>query len=423
MRMGMSQWLVSSVGSLAVLAACSCGDSGTGGGGTGGTGANAGEGGVGNNNGGDGGVGNNGGDGGVGNNGGDGGIGGGGAPPLNEDCSTATPVSLAPGDVAKFSGTIDEMTGNELNSSCVDGEFNNPDTWGDLTYQLTLTGACSLNVRTLGASDTEVSLRSMCSEDPLTDADFCANATSAGERLLLHMEAGSYTLTVQGEPGDFDLEIDCGVPTCGDFVSNPGEECEDGNTQPGDGCNASCVIEDADPSLEDCSAAEAGAAKLIGPGTTFIPAAAPLPTTLGALNNANGSCQLDPSIFGPDYTYAADHVYRVRSTVTGTMTITVGLGLDGVPSCGPDVDVEPALPYPAGCWDRSLYVRQGTCGAGTELDCSEDDSFWKPEVVTFAVVPNTGYFVFVDGWLAAVDGTDLVERGSYTLKVDLTAAN
>jgi hypothetical protein len=44
-----------------------------------------------------------------------------------------------------------------------------------------------------------------------------------------------------------------------------------------------------------------------------------------------------------------------------------------------------------------------------------------PEVVTFAVVPNTDYFVFVDGWLAAVDGTDLVERGSYTLKVDLAA--
>ena len=30
---------------------------------------------------------------------------------------------------------------------------------------------------------------------------------------------------------------------CGDAVVNGGEECDDGNTDPGDGCDASCLLE------------------------------------------------------------------------------------------------------------------------------------------------------------------------------------
>ncbi len=48
-------------------------------------------------------------------------------------------------------------------------------------------------------------------------------------------------------PGDraapYRIEITIIVPTCGDGVVELGEECDDSNTAPGDGCDASCQLE------------------------------------------------------------------------------------------------------------------------------------------------------------------------------------
>ncbi len=339
---------------------------------------------------------------------------------MNEDCNSATQITLNLDDAVTFQVPITPATGNEIDSYCVDFDEDVPDTLGDLVYELTVVEACTLNIQTTGMGNTEFSLRTVCEEDEF----FCLNVNpTAGERYLGHQVPGTWSLVVQGDPGDYTLDISCTTPICGDFVQNPGEECDFGDTANGDGCDQNCNIEDPDPAVEDCNAATAGAAILVGMGVTFIPNMANgFATTLGALENEHGSCNFDPTIFGVEYTYAPDHVYRIRPTVSGTFTATVGLGFDGVPLCGADVMLEPALPYPAGCWDRSIYARQSNCTSGMELDCSESNEYWVPETISFPVTANTDYFVFVDGWLAGGPvGEELgFNAGPYTIRVEIT---
>jgi len=51
-------------------------------------------------------------------------------------------------------------------------------------------------------------------------------------------EPGASTLTV----ANADL-AGCAAPVCGDNILDPGEECDDGDTDNGDGCDATCAIE------------------------------------------------------------------------------------------------------------------------------------------------------------------------------------
>jgi cysteine-rich repeat protein len=41
------------------------------------------------------------------------------------------------------------------------------------------------------------------------------------------------------------------VARCGDGVLSPGETCDDGNTEPGDGCSATCQIEECGNGVRD----------------------------------------------------------------------------------------------------------------------------------------------------------------------------
>jgi cysteine-rich repeat protein len=330
---------------------------------------------------------------------------------MNEDCETAQPLSLAPGGELTIPFTITEMTGNEVESFC-DG--NDPDATADLVYEVTTSGTCSFFAATSGMVDSEIIVRSVCDVE-----QFCRNADpDGGDGLALNLTAGTYFVIVQGDPGEHTLSLECAVPICGDAVLNAGEECDDGNLANDDGCDSNCDIEDPDLSVEDCAAAEAGAAVVLSPGLTFVPGMTPLATTLGAVNNATGSCMVQPD--GVDTTGSPDHVYRVRVTQAGSLTITLGNGLDSVPFCGPDEAIEPRFPYPAGCWDRSLYVRQADCeNPVAEIACDDFGEYWQTESVTFAAAPNTNYFVFVDGWAAFTNGDDSYDRGIYTLEFDL----
>jgi cysteine-rich repeat protein len=46
-------------------------------------------------------------------------------------------------------------------------------------------------------------------------------------------------------PGACTEECTCeGQPFCGDGILDPGEECDDGNNEDGDGCSSSCEVEE-----------------------------------------------------------------------------------------------------------------------------------------------------------------------------------
>jgi hypothetical protein len=92
------------------------------------------------------------------------------------------------------------------------------------------------------------------------------------------------------------------------------------------------------------------------------------------------------------------------------LTVKIGYEADGVTSsCALD-------PNGVNCWDRSLYVRTGTCGAGVEVACSDDiEDGNAPEEVSVAVVPGNSYWVFVDGY-----DDQFYSYGPYNLHIELT---
>jgi cysteine-rich repeat protein len=48
----------------------------------------------------------------------------------------------------------------------------------------------------------------------------------------------------QGSVADYTIDLSCAtLPACGDFTVDYGEECDDGNTTNGDGCDANCEFE------------------------------------------------------------------------------------------------------------------------------------------------------------------------------------
>ncbi len=347
--------------------------------------------------------------GGLGGAGGSGGSGGG--IPEGETCDfTFRPIVVAL-DVHEFAtGEISASSTNDVESTCTDYDPNVDDHWSDVVYEVSIQQACTVDFT---VESTEMNLELSFREDCLVDQFYCMNLVQGigTEHMKFHVEAGTYYVVVQGDvPGAYSLHIACDTPVCGDNVLNPGEECEDGNASAGDGCDPSCAIEAADPAVEDCAAASGGSPHNIVAGSQFLPASG-LGTTLGALDNEHGSCQWTPS--PPDESYSADHVYKIRAQVDGEAVVTLGLGLDGLPMCGP---AEPDAPYPNGCYDRVLYVRESDCAGGVELACSDSVDWFDSEVATFNMVAGVDYYVFVDGWLSGY-GFDV---GQYALKVDFT---
>lgn len=70
--------------------------------------------------------------------------------------------------------------------------------------------------------------------DPVTDAP------------ARNMAAGTYYIMVGSfstRTGDYQLTLEVGAPGCGNMIAETGEQCDDGNTTPGDGCDATCGFE------------------------------------------------------------------------------------------------------------------------------------------------------------------------------------
>lgn len=104
------------------------------------------------------------------------------------------------------------------------------------------------------SSENVVSSSSESSDD--NAADGSSSSLLVITQQEYHAECrGEQCVQVEGAGSDdCSSDEDCiqGTPVianrpCGNNLVNPGEECDDGNTDNGDGCNASCVLENADP--------------------------------------------------------------------------------------------------------------------------------------------------------------------------------
>ncbi|MFO0551605.1 MAG: DUF4215 domain-containing protein [Polyangiaceae bacterium] len=342
--------------------------------------------------------------------------GSGGAPlpaPDNDSCATAAIVDVGSGQQAFEHGTFAGANDDESSFCAEAGGPGLP----DVVYQLSLAAECTTTLTVDGpvGIDGVISLRSQdCSID-----EYCVDHPGNHELFRASLDAGTYWVVVSNvgtEQGPFTLSIDCAIPTCGDGVLNATgqEQCDDGNSLDGDGCSSTCRFEAADSTFDTCEGAAAAAPIIIGPAeTVHVPSAEPLRSTIGATDSGTGSCSLQPD--GVDIIGAPDHVYRVRPSANGTLRVTLGLGLDDQPYCGTDPN-GPTSPYPTGCYDRAVHVREGVCDSvANEVACSDNPyDWWAPEEVLVTVAANVDYYVFVDGW-----NDDAFGSGVYDLRLEL----
>lgn len=397
--------------SAILVAACSCGDdTSTGGGGNGGSGGNGtGATGAGANTGATGGGGATGGSGGVG--------GTGGAPSSAESCTEPGVINLT--DTASVSGAITATTAGDHFAFCADS-MDSGSQFPELVYQVTTSTPCILTGTVNAEFDAALAFAVDLAE--CGDPSYCVNTAGAQtETFTTPVAAGTYYFTVTSTdgPGAFTLDVACATPACGDTFVTGMEECDDGNTMSGDGCDSNCQLEVTEASLT-CAGAEAAAGHAIALNQVLhLPSGQPYANNVNGINNGRGSCMWPPDA-GLGESDSPDEVYRVVPAANGTLKFTIGLDENDMPFCGVG---EPSLPYPTGCWDRAIYARSGDCDAGTEVACSDisgpvthTGNWYDTEEVSFPVTAGTSYYLFVDGWITGYG----FNTGAYVARIELT---
>lgn len=172
-------------------------------------------------------------------------------------------------------------------------------------------------------------------------------------------------------------------PTCGDGKLEPTEQCDDGNTSPGDGCDAKCHIE-----------------VVVSPGST-CGTAIPVTIGLGALD-VSGS-----TVNGGDHTaqgcpsVAADRIYAVKATANGFLTGNLVRN---------QTSFDSVLYVGAACNDAAANA---TLLCNDSYDPQNQVFLNGGEVVSIRVQQGQTVFLFVDGFGANDEGT-------YQLHLDLS---
>ncbi len=152
------------------------------------------------------------------------------------------------------------------------------------------------------------------------------------------------------------------APVCGNHVVEAGEQCDDGNLQPGDRCSATCQVEHPDV----CP----GTSIPLGPGTFTINDDTSTSTT-DNVNTAGG-----PGTGCPAGAYpGVDLVYAVTPTQSGTITAKLT----------------------ATYANHYVHVRSD-CPGVVDIACAYDGAANTTDTVTFAATQGTVYIVIVDSW-------------------------
>jgi len=138
----------------------------------------------------------------------------------------------------------------------------------------------------------------------------------------------------------------CTTSRCGDGIPNAmaGEQCDDGNHIPGDGCSATCRNEASNLPNDDCAAAIN-----VSDGTTYF-------NNLGATTDGPD----EPSVcnFFNQTQIESDLWYCYTATCTGTATISL---------CGSDYDTKLAVYSGCRCPRAAATAcSEDACGSGVE---------------------------------------------------------
>lgn len=262
----------------------------------------------------------------------------------------------------------------------------------DAVYVLTPPMTGRAVARVSAGFDALLSVRTSCN-DPKTELACNSVTTSTGgdagatakTELAFPVFAGKPTyLFVDGyggAKGDFVLDLDVQTAVCGNGKAEYPELCDDGNTTSGDGCSATCAMEDK-ATVSAC------------PGQGYrLKATAAAPGTISfagdtaSLTNAGGTAPgCTPSGAGPNA------VYAITPTIAGSIKLDL------------------LANYP----EALLHVRRECSDNATQFDCRVSLTELTPIGTTVPVNAEETIYVFVDG--------DTSSKGLFTLDAKLTAA-
>lgn len=213
-------------------------------------------------------------------------------------------------------------------------------------------------------------LRDAC--PPNTGSAFliCSNRTTlpGGEFFTYPVKKGkTYWIIVDAahatnDRGAFTMDVAVKGEDCGDGVVGGTEECDDGNTTAGDGCNATCKLEP----LAGADTCPGHAVALTGVGMNVRSAVVTLSTaTLSA--NTSGTCGGN----------AREGVVAITSDVTGTMRAEL-----------------------RGIWPTVLYAREKCTDGASELGCNAYNPTRPHRTereLSFQVFAGVPTYLFIDG--------------------------
>lgn len=183
-----------------------------------------------------------------------------------------------------------------------------------------------------------------------------ADASADGGAILPDAATSDATTTT--------IDAATGTGVCGNGTLEPPEECDDGNTMPGDGCSPGCQVE---AMCGSTVTPLATGAKVIG-------------STAGLSNVSQGSCGGGSS---------GEQIYQFTVYDTTGVSITTDF---------PETD-----------FNTAIYIRSDCGNPGTQLACASNGMLG--DTVMASLSPGT-YYVFVDG-IAGMSG-------NFGLQVNLT---
>ncbi len=338
----------------------------------------------------------------------------------DDGCSSSCQVEVAPesytctGKAVRLAGATPETPGARTlkfhgSTSVVAGlptsKWGTTTTCGstspDVVYQLTSDIDGWLRATVKGTYNTTLSVRASCDAGATTAPLACIREVTGTAPKTLHVAIDKekpYYIVVDGYSaglsGSFEVDLEIVPSVCGNGVVEGGETCDDGATDDGDGCSATCQME-VEKARDECSTA---------PAITLLP--------------------VDDGQDGG--TYAATVVSGTTNLKHGTAGITGTHTLSGCSSTGPDAwfTVSPPISgvlratITEAHFRSAIGIRNGCTGTGiSQIACDDTVSDVKQggQQIVVPVEAGTNYRLIVDG--QNVTGT--VQRGRFTLDVQL----
>ena len=180
-----------------------------------------------------------------------------------------------------------------------------------------------------------------------------------------------------GSKGDFVMDLEVQTAVCGNGKAESPEACDDGNTTSGDGCSATCGMEDT-ATVSACP----------GMGYRLKPGSVSFAGDTTSLTNAGGSAVgCTPSGAGPNA------VYAITPTVAG------------------NIELKLLANYP----EALIHVRRECSDSATQFDCRTTPNALSPLTTSVPVDAEETIYVYVDG--------NTSSKGLFVLDAKLTASS